>query len=190
MAQLYPFVDPVVAEEHPPVSFVKGEGIRVFDSDGTSYIDAVSALWCACLGFNNARLSGAMHAQAERLSYYHSFMGRTPAVSNELAVRLTARLPGMSRVFFGTSGSEAVETAAKFVRFFWNAKGQPEKKRIIARDGAYHGSIEMSAALTGMAYCHDGFDLPLDTVLRTGRLRTKLTPDTTRTGSREHRGAS
>ncbi len=169
MAQVYPFVDPVSAETTPPVSFVRGSGIRVYDADGKAYIDAVSALWCSSLGFNPKRLQDVMQRQAGDLAYYHSFMGRTPEVANDLAEHLVARLPGMARVFFGTSGSEAVETAAKFSRFYWNAKGQPEKKRMIARDGAYHGSIEVSAALTGMAYCHDGFDVPLDGVLRTGR---------------------
>ena len=169
MAQLYPFADPVEAEAHPPRRFSQGEGIRVTDEDGKVYIDAVSALWCASLGFAPERLIAAATRQMGRLAYYHSFMGRTPEVADRLAHRLVDRLPGMSRVFFGTSGSEAVETASKVLRFFWNAKDRPEKKRIIAREGAYHGSGQMSAALTGLTYCHDGFDLPLDAVLRTGR---------------------
>lgn len=169
MAQLYPFADPVEADLHHPDRFERGDGIRVFDSEGRGYIDAVSALWCASLGFTPDRLTAAMSRQMGQLAYYHSFMGRTPSISDELAARLIARLPGMARVFFGTSGSEAVETAAKFVRYYWNAKDQPEKKRIIAREGAYHGSGQMSAALTGMSYCHDGFDVPLEAVLRTGR---------------------
>ncbi|WP_050931826.1 aminotransferase class III-fold pyridoxal phosphate-dependent enzyme [Aestuariivita boseongensis] len=167
--QLFPFTDPHLAEHNAPKRFVRGDGIRVFDADGRGYIDAVSALWCSSLGFTPARLTQAMTRQMEQLAYYHSFMGRTPAISDELAKRLVARMPGMSRVFFGTSGSEAVETAAKLVRFYWNAKDRPKKKRIIAREGAYHGSGQMSAALTGLEYCHDGFDLPLDAVLRTGR---------------------
>ncbi|MFY0312160.1 aminotransferase class III-fold pyridoxal phosphate-dependent enzyme [Leisingera sp. D0M16] len=169
MAQLFPFTDPALAETDPPSRFVRGEGIRVTDADGKSCIDAVSALWCSSLGFTPERLTQALTRQMSQLAYYHSFMGRTPAVADELAARLVARLPGMARVFFGTSGSEAVETAAKFARFYWNAKGRTDKKRIIAREGAYHGSGQMSAALTGLAYCHDGFDLPLDAVLRTGR---------------------
>ncbi len=169
MAQIFPFTDPVVAEETPPTQFVRGEGIRVFDAEGKHYIDAVSALWCASLGFTPERLTRAITDQMGKLAYYHSFMGRTPEVADQLAARLVARLPGMDRVFFGTSGSEAVETASKFVRYYWNAKNRPQKKRIIAREGAYHGSGQMSAALTGLTYCHDGFDLPLDAVLRTGR---------------------
>lgn len=169
MTQLFPFTDPALAETQQPKRFDRGDGIRVYDRQGKAYIDAVSALWCSPLGFTPKRLTQAMSDQLGKLAYYHSFMGRTPSVTDELAARLVARLPGMSRVFFGTSGSEAVETAAKFVRYYWNAKGQTDKKRIIAREGAYHGSGQMSAALTGLTYCHDGFDLPLDAVLRTGR---------------------
>lgn len=140
MAQLFPFTDPKVAESDHPRAFVRGDGIRVVDDTGKTYIDAVSALWCSSLGFTPERLQKVMADQMGQLAYYHSFMGRTPALSNTLADRLVARLPGMSHIFFGTSGSEAVETAAKFVRFYWNAKGRTDKKRIIAREGAYHGS--------------------------------------------------
>lgn len=170
MSQLLPFTDPIKTEASPPKRIVSGEGIRVTDDEGRTYIDAVSGLWCASLGFAPGRLTRAMAQQMETLAYYHSFMGRTPAVADELARRLVARLPAqLSHLFFGTSGSDAVETAVKFVRYYQNARGRTGKKRIIARDGAYHGSGQMSAALTGLSYCHDGFDLPLEAILRTGR---------------------
>ena len=170
MTQLFPFTDPVVADATPPKSFVRGEGIRVFDDSGKGYIDAVSALWCSPLGFNPERLAGVMAQQMGELAYYHSFMGRTPDITNRLAARLAARLPGaLDHVLFGTSGSDAVEAAIKCARFYQNARGKPDKMRIIAREGAYHGSGQMSAAATGLTYCHDGFGLPLDAVLRAAR---------------------
>ncbi|MGR3491602.1 MAG: aminotransferase class III-fold pyridoxal phosphate-dependent enzyme, partial [Shimia sp.] len=110
-----------------------------------------------------------MAEQMGQLAYYHSFLGRTPALTGTLAERLVKRMPGMARVIFGTSGSEAVETAAKMVRYYWAAEGRADRQRIIARDGAYHGSGQMSAALTGLGYCHTGFSLPLSAVVRTGR---------------------
>ncbi|MEM8649464.1 MAG: aminotransferase [Pseudomonadota bacterium] len=170
MAHFLPFTDPILAESKPARQFVKGEGIRVTDESGKSYIDAVSALWCSSLGFSPERLTRVATQQMQKMAYYHSFMGRTPAIANQLAERLVKHLPGdMSHILFGTSGSEAVETASKIVRFYQNSRGKTEKKRIIARHGAYHGSGQMSAALTGLTYCHDGFDLPLNSVLRTGR---------------------
>jgi adenosylmethionine-8-amino-7-oxononanoate aminotransferase len=170
VAQLYPFTDPVAAAVQPPRRILSGDGIRVTDSDGNTFIDAVAALWCASLGFTPDRLANAMDRQMARLGYYHSFMGRTPAITERLASRLAGLLPGaLDHVFFCSSGSEAVESAAKIARYYQAARGKPGKTRFIAREGAYHGSGQMSAALTGLGYCHDGFGLPLADVLRTGR---------------------
>lgn len=170
MAQLYPFTDPQAADTQAPRSIVTGDNVHVTDTKGNTFVDAVSGLWCASLGFNHPRLIRAAEAQMQKLAYYHSFMGRTCEVTDRLAERLIARLPGdLSHVFFATSGSEAVESAVKMVRYYQNARGKHGKKRIIAREGGYHGSGQMAAALTGMSYCHDGFDVPLDMVVRVGR---------------------
>lgn len=170
MAQLFPFTDPKTAEKTPPKTMVSGRGCYVTDSEGTEYFDAVAGLWCASLGFSDQRLITAATAQMQKLPYYHSFMGRTSEPSERLAAKLVELLPaGLTRVFFGCSGSEAVDTAVKIMRFYQNARGKPGKKRIIAREGAYHGSGLASGGLTGMSYCHDGFDLPDPFVLRTGR---------------------
>lgn len=170
MSQLYPFTDPVAAITRPPRRIVSGSGIRVTDDEGKEFIDAVSGLWCAPLGFAPERLAGVAEEQIGRLAYYHSFMSRTPAITELLAARLTARLPGrLAHVFFGTSGSDAVESAVKLARYYQNARGKSGKMRFIAREQAYHGSGQMSAALTGLSYCHPGFGLPLDAVIRAAR---------------------
>lgn len=170
MTQIYPFTDPIAAQTVPPRRIVKGDGCWVTDADGNRFFDAVSGLWCSALGFNPPRLADAAHRQMETLSYYHSFMGRTCAITEDLAGRLAARMPApLAHVFLATGGSDAVDTAIKLMRFFQNARGKTAKKRVIAREGAYHGSGVLSAALTGMDYCHDGFDLPGEMVLRTGR---------------------
>lgn len=170
MSQLYPFTDPVTALTSPPTVMRSGSGCHVTDTEGREYLDAVSGLWCASLGFSNERLIAAAAGQMGELPYYHSFMGRAAESTEMLAEKLASKLPGdLNHVFFGCSGSEAVDTAAKLVRFYWNAKGQPGKKHIIAREAGYHGSGILSASLTGMSYCHDGFDLPDPSVLRAGR---------------------
>lgn len=169
-AHLHPFSDPVEIVATPPRQMVSGDGPYVTDADGNTFFDAVSGLWCASLGFNPPRLRAAATKQMGELAYYHSFMGRTCEITTELADRLVEKLPGhLAHVFFGTSGSEAVETSIKFARYYQIARGKPEKRRVIARDGGYHGSLHMSAALTSMAYCHDGFDLPLESVIRIRR---------------------
>ncbi len=170
MSQFYPFTDPIAAEQNAPMRVKSGQGARVTDTLGHTYLDAVAGLWCASLGFAPKRLTDAMTRQMNELAFYHSFMGRTCEITEQFARELVAVLPnGLNHVLFANSGSEAVETATKCVRFYQNARGKPEKKHIIARDGAYHGSAQVGAALTGMSYCHDGFDVPLDRVLRTGR---------------------
>ena len=170
MSLLYPFTDPRTAEQTPPVLMVEGQGIRVIDTDGNAYIDAASGLWCASLGFSNRRLAQAATEQLNKLPYYHSFMGRGVEVTVRLAEEVIALAPEpLSRVFFSCSGSEAVDLAIKIAWFYNNALKRPEKKRIIARVSGYHGSGVLSASLTGMGYCHDGFDLPAPFVIRADR---------------------
>ncbi|WP_420419850.1 aminotransferase class III-fold pyridoxal phosphate-dependent enzyme [Pacificispira sp.] len=169
-AHILPFTDLISAETNQPKVMVRGEGPYVFDAEGKKYLDAVSGLWCASLGFNPERLQRAAADQLGKLAYYHSFMGRTCAPASDLAERLVEKLPGdLRHVFFGTSGSEAVETAIKFACYFQIARGKAGKTKILARKGAYHGSGHISAALTGMGYCHEGFHLPLSDVIRIGR---------------------
>lgn len=168
-SQIFPFVDPNKWKNSEPTRFISGEGVRVTDADGKSYIEAMSALWCAGLGFSDEAVITAIEAQLRKLPYYHNFMGKSADISIQLADRLAAMTPdGLNHVFFACSGSEAIETAAKIVRFYNNARGLPEKKKLIARWDAYHGSGILSAGLTGMTGLHDGFDLPGPTVLRAG----------------------
>lgn len=166
---IFPFVDPNKWKNSPPMRFVSGEGVRVTDAEGKSYIEAMSALWCAGLGFSDEAVIAAIETQLRALPYYHNFMGKSADVSIRLADRLVAIAPdGMNHVFFACSGSEAIDTAAKIVHFFNNARGLPEKKKLIARWDAYHGSGILSAGMTGMTGLHDGFDLPGPGILRTG----------------------
>lgn len=151
-----------------PIVIVKGSGARVVDIHGTSYIDAMAGLWCVNVGYGRAELADALHEHASRLGYYHAFssMGTdTPAL---LAERLIEKAPaGMSKVFFGCTGSDANDTNAKLVWFYNNALGRPEKKKIIARRRGYHGVSVLSAGLTGFPGMHAGFDLPLPMIRHT-----------------------
>ena len=170
MSHLYPFTDARAAEVDDAIIMAQGDGIEVIDTKGKRYIDAASGLWCAGLGFSNQALADAATRQINTLPFYHSFMGRGTVPTLELARQVTELAPDpLSHVFFSCSGSEAVDLAVKLVWYFNNAKGRPNKKRIISRLSGYHGSGMMSAALTGMSYCHDGFDVDGPMVIRTGR---------------------
>ena len=139
-----------------------GEGVRVWDTDGKEYIEAMAGLWCASLGFSERRLADAAHAQMLKLPYYHTFFakGHEPAV--ELAERLLAIAPpGMARVLFQCSGSEANDAAIKLVWYYNSILGRPEKRKIIGRVRGYHGNTVASVSVSGQPHMHAGFGLPL-----------------------------
>lgn len=145
-----------------------GEGIRVRDSTGRISIDAFAGLYCVNVGYGRKEIADAIHEQAVKLAYYHSYA----AHSNEPAILLSERIlalapPGMSKVFYGLSGSDANETQVKIAWYYNNALGRPEKKRIISRHRGYHGATIMAGSLTGLPFYHTAFDLPVPLVLHT-----------------------
>jgi 4-aminobutyrate--pyruvate transaminase len=102
------------------------------------------------------------------LPFYHSFAGKVPAIATELAERLIGIAPaGMGKVLFANSGSEANDTAIKLAWYVNNALGRPQKKKIISRQRAYHGVTIATASLTGLAFAHEDFDLPIARILHT-----------------------
>src|SRR5690242_16929850 len=150
-----------------PLVITRGEGVYVYDDEGRRYIEGMAGLWCASLGFSEKRLADAAHRQMLELPFYHSFGGKVPAVSTELAERLIGIAPqGMGKVLFANSGSEANDTAVKLVWYINNALGRPRKKKIVSRARAYHGVTIATASLTGLAFAHDDFDLPIDRIVR------------------------
>lgn len=146
----------------------EGKGVYVYDSHGKEYIEGMSGLWCAGLGFGDEELVEAGKQQLDKLPYYHLFSGRTTEPAVELAEKLKEISPvPMSHVFFTGSGSEANDTQVKLVWYYNNALGRPNKKKIISRVKAYHGVTVMTASLTGLPILHGDFDLPVDRVIRT-----------------------
>jgi L-2,4-diaminobutyrate transaminase len=151
-----------------PTMIVAGNGARVTDIHGRTYIDAMAGLWCVNVGYGRSELAEALRRSAERLGYYHAFssMGTdTPALLAERLIKLAPT--GMSKVFFGCTGSDANDTQVKLVWFYNNVLGRPRKKKIVARHRGYHGVSVMSAGLTGLPALHAGFDLPLPMVRHT-----------------------
>ena len=162
-ALLHPYTNPAVLREGKGQTISRGEGIRVFDDTGKPHIEAMAGLWCCGLGFGNAELIEAATAQLHELPYYHLFGGKSHEPAIALAEELKDLLPGqMARVFYQSSGSEANETQVKLAWYYNNAKGRPEKKKIISRVKGYHGVTIVSASMTGLPYNHRDFDLPVD----------------------------
>ena len=168
LSHLHPFTN---LAEHPHVGphiFERGEGIYVFDDTGKRYIEGLAGLWCASLGFSEKRLVAAATRQLEKLPFYHNFAHKAVEPAIDLAEFLVTRAPvPMSKVFFTNSGSEANDTQVKLVWYYNNVLGRPQKKKIIARRGAYHGITLASASLTGLQYAHNAFDVPIRNILHT-----------------------
>lgn len=152
-----------------PMIIEDGEGIYVTDNEGRRYIEGMAGLWSVGVGFKEQRLIRAITEQAQKLPYYHNFGHKSHGPAIDLAEQLIELAPvPMSKVFYTNSGSEANDTALKMIWYRSNAMGKPDKKKVIARQRAYHGVTIASASLTGLPNNHRSFDLPLDRVLHIG----------------------
>jgi len=148
----------------------RGDGIYVYDSEGNRYLEGLAGLWCTSLGYNNRELIETATEQMSQLSYYHSFGGRTHPSVMALADKLHDMVPvDNAKVFFGNSGSDANDTHIKLLRYYFNAIGRPEKRKIITRERAYHGVTVAAGALTSLPANLAHFDAPIDAL---GILRT------------------
>ncbi len=155
-------------EAGTPRIMERGDGITVTDRNGNQLIDAFAGLYCTNVGYNRPEITEAISKQAEKLAFYHAYVGH----SHEPLIRLSERLirmapQGMSKVYYGQSGSDANETQAKLVWYYNNILGRPEKKKIIARHRAYHGSSVASGSMTGLPVFHNAFDLPIPPIKHT-----------------------
>lgn len=157
---IYPVTNLNAVEQ---LNIVSGKGIYVYDDAGNQYLEGLSGLWCSALGYGNEELIAAITTQLKTLSYSHLFGGRTHPVVMELADKLAAMVPiPDARIFFSNSGSEANDSHIKMLRYYSNAIGKPQKKKIIALDRGYHGVTVAAASLTGLPVMHSHFDLPVD----------------------------
>ena len=154
--------------ETPQRIVTGGEGVYIADRNGKRSLDGFAGLYCVNVGYGRKEIAEAIAEQARQLTYYHSYAGH----GNEPAIRLSKmivdRAPeGMSKVYYGLSGSDANETNIKLVWYMNNILGRPEKKKIISRWRGYHGSGVMTGSLTGLALFHNAFDLPRAPILHT-----------------------
>ena len=151
-----------------PRIMVGGEGCHVVDRHGRRYLDGFAGLYCVNVGYGRAEIAEAIARQAHGLAYYHSYAGHSSEPAIRLAERVIEWAPdGMSRVYFGLSGSDANETQAKIVWYYNNVLGRPAKKKIISRHRGYHGGTVFAGSLTGLPVFHTAFDLPMGPVRHT-----------------------
>lgn len=145
-----------------------GDGCTVVDRDGNRLLDGFAALYCVNAGYGRTEIADAIARQAHELAYFHAFGGHGNEPAIRLAKMIMDRAPGhMARVFFGLSGSDANETNVKLAWHYWHLKGEPQRRKIISRRRAYHGSGIVSGSMTGLAIYQARFNLPLPGFLHT-----------------------
>jgi adenosylmethionine-8-amino-7-oxononanoate aminotransferase len=142
----------------PPPVIVRGEGARIFDDRGRSYLDALSGLFVVQAGYGRRELAEVAARQAEQLAFFPLWSYAHPAAI-ELAHRLAGAAPGdLDRVFFTTGGGEAVETAWKAAKQYFKLTGKPGKTKVISRAVAYHGTTQGALAITAVPAIKDVFE--------------------------------
>ena len=164
---LHPFTNLTVLRKTGPLVVERGKGVFVYGADGRDYVEAMGGLWCAALGWGEEELVEAAAEQMRKLSFAHIFGGKSHEPAIALAEKLKEMAPfPVGKVFFANSGSEANDSQIKLMWYAANARGQKARKKIIARDRAYHGVTLASASLTGLESFHRSFDLPFDFTVR------------------------
>ena len=140
-------------------TFLEGaSGIHVTDTEGRRLIDGPGGMWCVQIGYGREEMARAIAEQVVRMPYFSPFSMGNAAVA-ELAAKIAERTPGdLNTVFFTTGGSTAVDSALRFVQFRNNLLGRPEKKIVLSRANAYHGSTYLAASVSGKGRDRYWFD--------------------------------
>ena len=155
---LHPYEDLKYRGTYNRKLIIKSENIYLYDEDGKRYIDGPGGMWCNNIGHGNKEIGEAIKKQIEKMDYCSPFSESTE-VSAELASVLSELSPGdLNTVFFTSDGSTANETALRFVMYYNNLLGKKEKKHIITRDRAYHGSTYLTGSITGKDREKNNFD--------------------------------
>lgn len=147
---LHPLWHP--ADHAEPHVWVRGQGAVLTDASGREFLDGLSCLWNVNVGHGRRELAEAAALQMESLAFATNYAGSANVPAIQLARRLTEiAYPNLSAVFFTSGGAESNESAFKTARFYWKAKGRPEKVKVIAREFGYHGVTLAAMSATGVA---------------------------------------
>jgi adenosylmethionine-8-amino-7-oxononanoate aminotransferase len=162
---IHPWVELGSAKTKDPLVIAESDGPYIFDSTGNRMLDAMGGMWCVNVGYGREEIAQAIADQARRLCYFSPFGIISSPPSIEFGDRLVEYAPGdLKQVFFTTGGSTAVDSAIRYVYFYFNCIGKPEKKHVITREYAYHGSTYLSASLSGKPSDITFMDRKTDTI--------------------------
>ncbi|NDP40279.1 MAG: aspartate aminotransferase family protein [Rhodoferax sp.] len=166
---IHPFTDHADLATRGARVITRAEGIYIWDSEGEKLLDAMSGLWCVNVGYGRKELADAAYQQMMTLPFYNNFFQTTNVPAVKLAARLASLAPkvddrSFEHVFYSSSGSESNDSNVRMVRRYWDLLGQPQRKVIIGRLNAYHGSTMAGASLGGMSGMHAQGDLPIPNI--------------------------
>jgi 4-aminobutyrate--pyruvate transaminase len=158
---LHPISNIASHRDNDVLALERGEGIYSIDVKGTKLLEGCAGAWCLSLGYGEEELVRVAAEQMRKLAYAPGFYNRATQPAVDLAEKLKELAPfDASKVFFTSSGSEANDSQVRLLWYYNNLRGKPEKKKIISRWGAYHGTSGIAASLTGLSAFHKDFDAP------------------------------
>lgn len=161
---IHPVVNYRAHEARGATVLESGQGAYLRDIDGNEVLDAFSGLWCVNVGYGQQSVVEAATRQMTKLPYATTYFHFSSEPAIELAEKLVSLAPASLRhVYFTLGGSDAVDSAVRFITHYFNSTGRPEKKQMIALERGYHGSSSTGAGLTALPAFHRHFDLPLAT---------------------------
>ncbi|MEE8474422.1 MAG: aminotransferase [Myxococcota bacterium] len=162
---LHPWAEYPRFEKHGSLIIAEGKGAYVYDIHGKRYLDGIAGLWCVNIGYGNLEIAETLAEQARRLPFFNAFVDTTNPPAVELAAKLAELAPApLNHVFYGCGGSDAIETAVRTVHFYFKRLGKPQKKLLISRRQAYHGSTYLAMSLSERSADQASFHLATDLV--------------------------
>ncbi|WP_407051519.1 aspartate aminotransferase family protein [Methyloraptor flagellatus] len=139
------------------------KGATVTDATGHQMIDGFAGLWCVNVGYGQESIIEAATNQMRELAYATGYFGLGSEPAIRLAAELAERAPGdLDHVYFTLGGSDAVDSTVRFIRYYQQARGKPQKDQFISIESGYHGSSTVGAGLTALPAFHAGFGVPYD----------------------------
>jgi adenosylmethionine-8-amino-7-oxononanoate aminotransferase len=148
-------------EKRGPTILASGRGAWLRDDQGRELLDAFSGLWCVNTGYGQESIVAAATEQMRRLPYATGYFSFSSEPAIELAARLVELAPASLRhVYFTMGGSDAIDAALRYISYYNNSRGQPQRDQFISLQRGYHGSSSIGAGLTALPVFHRHFNLP------------------------------
>ncbi|TQI76795.1 adenosylmethionine-8-amino-7-oxononanoate aminotransferase [Bosea sp. AK1] len=139
------------------------KGATITDASGKQLIDGFAGLWCVNAGYGHDSIVEAAANQMRELAYATGYFGLGSEPAIRLAAELAERAPGdLNRIYFTLGGSDAIDSTVRFIRYYQQARGKPQKDQFISIEQGYHGSSTVGAGLTALPVFHAGFGVPYD----------------------------